>query len=187
MSHVSLDQVADRLSGRWRIAGSLLLLLALIAPSTAQAQGGQQQALQEWRQIRQQLSQIRQRALQDSALQARQQKLVEYIRSEMRSVDDPTAARVDSMVTLQEDLRAAQQGQDTAGAMAAARELKRLQKAVGPARKKVMSQPEVQKRIKAFQKALRATMREINPKTDSLQKRAAEIRAQLQGGSGGGR
>lgn len=186
MSHDSLDRFDFRPSGRWHVAGALLLVATIVAPSAVQAQGGQQKLLAEWRQVRQQLNQIRQQALQDSALQAQRQQLLQTIRSEMRAMDDSTAARVDSIVTLEKDLMSARQQQDTTGAMQAARQLKQLQKSVRPMRKQVMKRPKIQKRLMAFRKAVQARMSEIDPKTDSLRKRAAQIRAQLQGGSGGG-
>ncbi|MFB6241107.1 MAG: hypothetical protein ABEJ46_06085 [Gemmatimonadota bacterium] len=168
--------------------GSLVLLLAVTAPSAlwAQGGGGQRQTLMELRKVNRQLNKIRQQALQDSALQARREELTSYIKEQMRALDDSTAARVDRMDSLQADLETAQQAQDTAGARAAVKELRKLQKALGPARKKVMSRPEVRKRIKSFQQAVRQRMREINPKADSLLKRAAKLRAKLQGGMGSG-
>lgn len=185
MFHATLDRLDSPDLRRSRVAGSLFLLLALVVPSTVQAQGGQQQAMQEWRQVRKQLNQIRAQALQDSAIQARREKLNSYIRSEMRGIDDSTAARIDRITSLQEDLRTAQKQQDTAAAMQAAREIKKLGKAVAPARNKVMKRPEVQKRLKAFQRALRERMREVDSRTDSLLNRAATLRAKLQGGAGG--
>lgn len=187
MSRPSLDDIASPRSARWSVLGPLALLLAVTAPSALWAQGGgQRQALMELRKVNKQLSEIRQQALQDSALQARRRELTGHIKSEMRALADSTASRVDRMDSLQSDLQTAQEEQDTAGAQTAVRELRKLQKALGPARKEVMKRPEVMKRVKSFQQAVRERMREINPKTDSLLKRAAEIRAQLQGGPGTG-
>lgn len=188
MSRPSLNRITSSRSARWSVLGSLVLLLAVTAPSAVWAQGGggQRQTLMELRQVNQQLSKIRQQALQDSALQARRQELTSYIKEQMRGLDEATANQVDRMDSLQSDLQAAQQAQDTAGARAAVKELRKLQKAIGPARKKVMKRPEVMKRIKSFQQDVQERMREINPKTDSLLKRAAQIRAKLQGSMGSG-
>lgn len=188
------DRVLETTSFAWSRAGGFAALAAvaatLAAPSPLSAQGGGQgqqgQMLKELREINRQLQPIRRKALKDSAVRAQQQELTAYIRSEMKSVDDSTAARVDRMVELESELRSARQAQDTAGFRAAMREMKKLNRATRPARKKVMSRPEVQKRIQAFREALRSKMRELSPKADSLMKRADSIQAELSGGMGGG-
>lgn len=187
-----LDRVLSDGSSRWtrlaRLAGLLAVTAALAAPSAVRAQEGgegQGQTLRELRQISQQLQTVRKQALQDSALRVQRKELTAYLRSEMKSLDDSTSARVDRMMELQDTLVAAQQARDTAGARSAMRELKKLQRATMPARKKVMMRPEVQKRIKAFQEAVRAKMREISPQADSLLDRADSLQAELRGGMGG--
>lgn len=172
------------------IAVPLAVAAVLAAPSAAlaqggQGQGGQAQTLRELQRVSQQLQKIRKQAMQDSALRAQRDELTAYIRSELRSLSDSTAARVDSMMTLQKDLRAAQQSQDTAGARSAVKDLKRLQKAISGARKQVMGQPDVQKRLKAYRQAVRARMREVSPKADSLLDLADSLQAELRGGAGG--
>lgn len=139
----------------------------------------------ELRQAQQQLNKIQKRAMQDSALQAQQQQVFEYVLSEMRSLDDSTAARVERLTTLQKELQSAQQQQDTSAARSAVKELKKLQRALGPAQKKVMMRPAVQKRMKAFQQALRERMSEIDPRADSLRNVVDSISSELQGGMGG--
>jgi len=185
----SFDADSSR-PGRWGVLAVLALFLALGVPSVVQAQGGmgqgQRQSIMKIRQINKQLSQIRQQAMQDSALQARQQQLSQRIMSELRSMDDSTAARVERMSTLQENLRTAQQQQDTAGARSAVRELRKLNQALGPARKKVLQRPEIRKQVQAFQEELRSEMNEVNPKADSLRAVADSLTRQLQGGMGGG-
>ena len=160
MFHRSSTDIDVSRTGSRGLLGALVFLLVLTVAPAVQAQGGmgqgQRQSLMKLRQINQQLSKIRRQAMQDSALQARQQKLTQMILSEMKTLDDSTAARVERMSTLQEDLRSAQQEQDTAGARTAVKELRKLSKALGPARKKVLKRPAVQKRVKAFQKALQA-------------------------------
>ena len=197
MFHRSSVDVDSTRTGSRGLLGALVLLVALTVPQAVQAQGGmgqgQRQSLMKLRQINQQLSKIRRQAMQDSALQARQQKLTQMIMSEMKTLDDSTAARVERMSTLQENLRTAQQEQDTAGARTAVKELRKLSKALGPARKKVLQRPSIQKRVKAFQKALQARMGEINPQADSLRSVADSITQELRGsmrgggGPGGGR
>lgn len=182
----SLDLDSHR-TGRRGLLGALALLLALTVPSAAPAQGGQgqRQTLMELQQVNQQLTKIRRRALQDSSLRARQQKVTQFILSELRSLDDSTAARVDRLEKLQADLRTAQQERDTAGARTAVKELRKLQQALQPARKEIMQRPKVRKRIESFQQAVRARMREISPKADSLLQVRDSLRRQLQGGAGG--
>lgn len=186
------DRVLDIRSSRWTRGAGFAAILAVTAtlavPSAvwAQSGGGQGEMLRELRDISNQLQTIRRQALEDSALRAQRQQLTAHIRSEMKSVDDSTAARVDRMMKLQDELRAAQQAQDTAGARSAARELKQLQKATRQARKTVMARPEVRERIQAFREAVRAEMREISPKADSLIERADSIEAELRSGMGGG-
>lgn len=184
----SVDADSSR-SGRTGVLGMLALILALTAPSAVQAQGGQgqdqRQSLMKLREVNQQLSKIRQRAMQDSALQARQQKLTQFVLSEMKTLDDSTAARVERMSALEEQLRAAQKQQDTASARNTMKEMKKLQQALGPAQKKVMKRPAVRKRVKAFRKALQAKMREIDPRADSLQAVFDSLSSQMRGGPGG--
>lgn len=168
----------------------LAVAAVLAAPSAAlsqggQGQGGQAQTLRELQRVSQQLQKIRKQAMQDSALRAQRDELTAYIRSELKSLSDSTAARVDSMMTLQKDLRAAQQSRDTAGARSAVKDLKRLQKAISGARKQVMGQPDVQKRLEAYRQAVRARMREMSPKADSLLELADSLQAELRGGAGG--
>ncbi|GEM_PF-4678702 len=190
MFHRSSTDIDVSRTGSRGLLGALVLLLVLTVAPAVQAQGGmgqgQRQSLMKLRQINQQLSKIRRQAMQDSALQARQQKLTQMILSEMKTLDDSTAARVERMSTLQEDLRSAQQEQDTAGARTAVKELRKLSKALGPARKKVLQRPAIQKRVKAFQKALQSKMSEINPQADSLRSVADSITRQLRGSMGGG-
>lgn len=190
MFHRSSADVDSSRTASRGLLGALVLLLALAVPPAVQAQGGmgqgQRQSLMKLRQVNQQLAKIRRQAMQDSALQARQQKLTQLILSEMRSLDDSTAARVDRMTTLREDLRTAQQEQDTASARTAIKELRKISKSLTPARKKVLKRPEIQKRVKVFQKALRAEMSEINPNVDSLRAVADSLSRQLRGGMGGG-
>lgn len=190
MFHRSSADVDSSRTASRGLLGALVLLLALAVPPAVQAQGGmgqgQRQSLMKLRQVNQQLAKIRRQAMQDSALQARQQKLTQLILSEMRSLDDSTAARVDRMTTLREDLRTAQQEQDTASARTAIKELRKISKSLTPARKKVLQRPEIQKRVKVFQKALRAEMSEVNPNVDSLRAVADSLSRQLRGGMGGG-
>lgn len=183
-----VNRLLDRTrSDSVRAVPCLVLMLTLAVPSAVWAQGGQDQRkiLREYQEVNRQLQGIRQQALQDSALTVRRQKLTAYIRSEMKALDDSTAAQVERMMKLREDLQAAQQAQDTAGARSAVRELKKLQRATASARKEVMQRPEIQKRIKAFREALRAEMREVNPRADSLLRRADSLEAELRGGPGG--
>lgn len=185
------DRVLDVGSSRWSRVGGFAAILAVAAtlatPSPVSAQdGGQGEMLRELREISTQLQKIRRQALQDSSLRAQRQELTAYIRSEMKSVDDSTAARVDRMMELQDELQEARQAQDTAGARSAVRELKKLQKATRQARKTVMARPEIQERIQAFREAVRSEMREISPKADSLIERADSLEAQLRSGMGGG-
>ncbi len=188
MFHRSSNRADSRLRGHRGLLGALVLALALTVPPALQAQGGQGQqkeTLMELRQANQQLNKIRKRAMQDSALLAQRQEVFDYVLSEMRSLDDSTAARVDRLTTLQEELQTAQQEQDTAAARGAVKELKKLQRALGPAQKKVMKRPAVQKRMKAFQQALQEQMSEIDPRADSLRNVVDSISSQLQGGMGG--
>lgn len=188
MFHRSSNRADSRLWGHRGLLGALVLALALTVPPALQAQGGQGQqkeTLMELRQANQQLNKIRKRAMQDSALLAQRQEVFDYVLSEMRSLDDSTAARVDRLTTLQEELQTAQQEQDTAAARGAVKELKKLQRALGPAQKKVMKRPAVQKRMKAFQQSLQEQMSEIDPRADSLQSVVDSLSSQLQGGMGG--
>lgn len=183
----SIDRESSS-TGRWSVLGALALILAVAAPSQAWAQGGQgqRQTMMEYRQVNKQLQDLQQRAIkQDSSLRARQQQLAQFIRDELRSLDDSTAARVDRLEQLQSDLRTASQQQDTAGARSAMKEMRNLQRSLVPARKKIMKRPGVRKRIKQFQQAVRERMTEMSPQADSLIQVRDSLRRELQGGMGG--
>lgn len=188
MLHRSPIDVDTPLAKRLSALGTLGLMAVLLAPSQAWAQGGQGQreTLMEYRQVNQQLRKLQQRTLrQDSSLQARQQELTQFILSEMRSLDDSTAARVDRLETLQSDLQAAGQQQDTTGARSAMKEMRKIQQALRPARRKILKRPDVQKRVKSFQKTVQERMREMSPEADSLIQLRDSLRRELQGGMGG--
>jgi len=190
MFHRPSPDVDSSRPGRWGVLGALALILSLGVPTALQAQAGQgqgqRQSLMKLRQVNRQLNKIQQRAMQDSTLQAQRQELFEYVLSELASLDDSTAARVKRIRSLQADVRSAQQARDTAAMRTAVKELRKLQRAIRPAQKKIMQRPEVRKRFKTFRQDLRARMSEIDPRADSLQAVADSIASELQGGMGGG-
>lgn len=169
--------------------GVLALAAVLVLPSAMPAQEGeptQRQLITQLQQINKQLQPIRQRAMQDSALLARRDSLVERIRARMKAQSDTTASRVERAEELQAEMREAQQAQDTARAKKIQGELQGLSRALTAARKKAMKAPEVQEGLQAFQQAVRAKMREISPNADSLLSRADSLRSLLRERMGGG-
>lgn len=171
------------------LPGVLALAAVLLLPSVLPAQQGeptQRQLITQLQQINKQLQPIRQRALQDSALQTRRDSLVERVRARMKAQSDTTASQVERAEELQAEMREAQQAQDTARAKQIQSELQGLSRALTAARKKAMQAPEVQERLQAFQQAVRAKMREISPNADSLLSRADSLRSLLRERMGGG-
>lgn len=171
------------------LPGILALAAVLLLPSALPAQQGeptQRQLITQLQQINKQLQPIRQRALQDSALQTRQDSLVERVRARMKAQSDTTASQVERAEELQAEMREALQAQDTARAKQIQSELQGLSRALTAARKKAMKAPEVQERLQAFQQAVRAEMREISPSADSLLSRADSLRSLLREQMGGG-
>lgn len=165
------------------------LIAALVVPSAAFAQQDapdRRQILTQLQQITRQLRPIQQQALKDSALRAQRDSLTKLIRDRMKAQSQSTAAQVDSMDQLQEDMRSAQKAGDTARMKELQGALRRMSRSLTPARKRAMQSPEIRKRLRAFRKALRAKMREIDPKAARLISRADSLRALLRGQQGGG-
>lgn len=160
-----------------------------VLPSQGQGQGGQPgqpQLIMQFRQVSQRLQRIRQQALQDSGLQARRDSVVQIIRSTMRERSDSTAARMDRMDELGQEMQTARQEQDTARIQQIQGEARSLNRLLRRAQQQVMQQPEVRKQVEAFQQAVRERMRQVDPAADSLLSLSDSLRARLQQQMGGG-
>lgn len=162
-----------------------------VLPAPQQGQQGQQgqqqqQAIAEYRQVSQRLQQIRQRAMQDSGLRARRDSLVQAVRDRMRDQSDTTAARMDRMDELGQEMQAAREAQDTTRMQEIQGEARSLNRALRAAQEQVMQDPDVRQRVEAFQEAVRDEMREVEPSADSLLSLADSLRALLQQQMGSG-
>lgn len=178
-----------RVSGlRPGAVAALLLGAAMLLPSTALAQQGQQnrqQIVSELREVNRQLQQIRRRVMQDTALQDHRDSVRRVIRDRMRSISDSAAERVDRLAKLEEEMRAARQARDTARMQELRGEARSLNRSLQGARRQAMADSGIQERVRAFQEAVRQKMRQADSATDSLISRADSLRSLLQGGGAG--
>lgn len=186
------------------VCAGLLTLLVAAAPAAAQGGGqgqGQMSEMQQLRQqiqkIDQQLRKIRQQALQDSALQAKQLELQEMIGSAAREADPQYKKKEDRLNEIQKKMQKAQQNQDTAQMRSLMMEGQKLQRDVSRTQRKVVQRDSIDAEIQAFQEQMQKKMVEIDPQAeelldrrDSLVQKYRAARGGMgqgqQGGGGGG-
>lgn len=126
------------------------------------------EVLKQLRRVNRQLTEIRRRALQDSAVIAKRESLRRSIRRSMRSMGDSIAARLERMEAAEERLRQARDAGDSTGARSALEQLRELDRALHDAREKATERAAVRKRVEAFREALTETMRRLSPRADTL-------------------
>ena len=193
MDHPNQTRSAPSPGGR--LARATSLLVALVALPTLVACGGESSdegegadslaaasgttqmgsgAMQEYQQLSQQLSDIRQQALQDSALQAEQAALMERIRSKMEEnpQTEQLLARFDSA---SQAFQQARSSGDTATMQQLMPQLQRMQMQLQQAQGQAAQDPAIAARIDSFTTHLEAEMAEINPQAPQMMERVDSL------------
>lgn len=146
-------------------------------PGSPQGSG----AIREYRQLNQQIQQIRQEALQDSAVGAEQADLRESVMAAMRE-NQQTATQMDRFDSLRQQMQQAQQEGDSARMRELIPRLQRLQMSLQRAQQQVLQRGEISGQLDTFQSHLEDEMKEVDPRTSELLSRqdslVEEIRSQ---------
>lgn len=155
------------------------------APTQTPGSSSMPAGMQELQQVQQQLSQIRQQAMQDSELQTMQSELQQDIEQAMRDTDPQTAQRMDRFDSLRQQFQTAQSGGDTARLRSLFTELQGLQRSLQQTQSQVLEREDIADRVEAFREAVLEQMREVDSATDSLMSLADSLSQQMQGGGAG--
>lgn len=145
-----------------------------MSAGTTQAGG----AMQQYQQLSQQLSSIRQQALQDSALQAEQAALMERIRSAMEE-DPQTEALLARFDSASQAFQQAQSSGDTAAMQQLMPRLQQMQMQLQQAQGQVAQDSAIAVRIDSFTAHLEAKMEEINPRAPQMMDRVDSLAQQV--------
>jgi hypothetical protein len=169
------------------VAAGLALLAA--APLAAQASAGTdsstQKIQQELRQVGQKVIQLRQQALQDSAIQQEQLALQQEIEQKMNDIDSATSTRNDRMNQIKQSFQEAQQKQDTAKLRSLMAEYQMLSQKNQQTQMQAMQDKAIAADLDTFRTDLIQKMNAIDPTADSLIAKLEALQTKLQGGSGG--
>lgn len=187
---------ADRPDSRRMFAAGacagLLAVLVAAAPAVAQAGGQQQGQMSQMQQLRQeiqkidqQLQKIRQEALQDSALQAKQLELQEMIGAAARQADPEYKKKEDRLNEIQKKMQQAQQNQDTAQMRSLMMEGQKLQRDVSQTQQQVAQRDSIDAEIQAFREQMQQKMIEIDPKAEQLLERRDSLVQKFREAQGG--
>lgn len=151
---------------------------------------GRRGAIMELRRIQKQLRGLRDKALEDTALDRQLQELRTMIDQAMREMSPEAGKRIDRLDSIRGELESARAEGDTARLRSLVREGRKLRQALQSVRSKAMQREEVSAALEDFRSALRERMREVDPSADSLMDRMdtlqQQMRSQMQQGVGGG-
>jgi hypothetical protein len=125
--------------------------------------------------IQARLQQIQQRALQDAELQAAQQQVGREVVETMARVDPTFTAKSERAQAMTADIAAAQEAGDNDRLHELNAEAQALQQAFADARTLAMQDAELQASIAAYQARVVEKMVEIEPETEQLLARLAEL------------
>lgn len=168
-----------------------LAILVGAAPAQAQEseQGQQGQQMQQFqkmqklqqelRSVRKQLRGIRQKALQDSAIEEQRMALSQTVRGAMSQLDPNYTAKEDTLNALQRRLKQAQQNQDTAQLRSLMSRGRKVQQQVRRLRDSVTQRDSIAEQIDVFRDNLIQKMTEIDPQAEQLIQRRDSIMKQL--------
>ena len=172
------------------MAAGLALLAA--APLAAQASSGAgtdaptQKVQQEMREVGQKVIQLRQQALQDSAMQEEQFALQQEIEQKMNDIDSTTSTRNDRMNQIKQSFQQARQDQDTAKIRSLMTEYQTLSQQNQQTQMQAMQDKAIAADLDTFRTDLIKKMNDIDPSADSLISRLEALQTKLQGGASGG-
>lgn len=151
---------------------------------------GRRGAIMELRRIQKQLRGLRDKALEDSALNRQLEELRTMIDQAMREMSPEAGKRIDRLDSIRGELETARAEGDTARLRSLVREGRKLRQALQSVRSKAMQQQEISAALEDFRSALRERMREVDPSADSLMDRMdtlqRQMRSRMQQGMGGG-
>ncbi|MFQ5679999.1 MAG: hypothetical protein ACE5HP_11145 [Gemmatimonadota bacterium] len=171
-----------------RLAPVLLVLvsLPLFAPGSLRAQGkeqdaGRQEAFAELQQIRRQLAEIRQEALQDEEIAAESGRLQEMMAAAMRKADPRANEKRDRLDDLRTEMREAQEAGNQSKITRLMDEAQELQADLQKAQAEAMQDQRISRSIEKVQKMLEKKMKEINPEVGKLLSREEKLTEELQG------
>lgn len=148
-------------------------------PQQAKPASGRQELVKEYRSVQQKLAMIQQKAMKDTALRARQQHLQQTVRSTMQEIDPKTEDRIDSLQSLQKELRAAQQAKDTAKLRKAFVSYQTLQQELQQTQRQAIQRDSISRQLDAFRSQLVSKMKEVDPTADSLLDRRDDLTARM--------
>lgn len=174
--------------------GALALLVAVLLPLGACAEGGDaeagaatipedadpQQLLAEFQRIQAQLGEIQEQALQDPELEADRQALERRLDAEMEALDPEAPAKQARQEVLAAEFQAAQEAGEEETARELVMENQQLQEDLQQTRDAALQTQEMTAAIESFQEDMLAAMNEVDARTDSLLARAEAIIAFLQ-------
>lgn len=135
-------------------------------------------AMQEYRQLAQELDSIRQQAMEDSALQAQQADLRSAIQARMEE-DPQTQALVSRFDSARTAFQDAQASGDSAAMRKLMPQLQRLQMQLQQAQGQVTEDPEIAAQIDSFREDLQSEMEAIDPEAPEMMERADSLVQQL--------
>jgi hypothetical protein len=130
---------------------------------------------------------VHDRALQDPALRAARDGLVEAVKDAMDRVDPELARLARRAADLPAEHELATRRGDAARAQALHREMAQIQARFMTVEAQVLRQPEISRQARAYEQQLRQRLLLLEPLTDELLGRSTELQRLLQGALGQGR
>jgi hypothetical protein len=128
---------------------------------------------------------VHDRALQDPALRAARDSLMESVKNAMDRVDPELARLARRAAQLPVEHEAATRRGDAARAHALHREMAQIQARFMNVEAQVLRQPEIARQARAYEQQLRRRLMGLEPMTDQLLERSAELQRLLQEALGG--
>lgn len=131
-------------------------------------------AMQEYRQLAQELDSIRQQAMENEDLQAEETQLREAIQAKMEE-DPQTQALVARFDSTRQAFQEAQSSGDSAAMQELMPQLQQMQMQLQQAQGQVTEDPEIAEQIEAFREDLQAEMESIEPEAPEMMERADSL------------
>jgi cell fate (sporulation/competence/biofilm development) regulator YlbF (YheA/YmcA/DUF963 family) len=135
-------------------------------------------AMQEYRQLAQELDSIRQQAMEDPDLQAEETRLREAIQAKMEE-DPQTQALVARFDSTRQAFQEAQSSGDSAAMQELMPQLQQMQMQLQQAQGQVTEDPEIAEQIEDFREELQAEMESIDPDAPEMMERADSLVEQI--------
>lgn len=130
---------------------------------------------------------VHDRALQDGALRAARESLMQAVKDAMDRADPELARLARRAAELPAEHEAATRRGDAARAQALHREMAQIQARFMNVEAEVLRQPAIARQARAYEEMLRRRLMTIEPSTDELLERSVQLQRLLQGALGQGR